>query len=360
MTGLHTALAALADEWSGIAERWNEHLPRTAIHRAHANRLRNLLVEHPATLSEELPECRHSFVGDGATFGPCQKCGARDDNAPADLPVATDSTTAALIERSSFGTPEATALRASVSDEVAARVVARVKELEADAPAPAPEPSDRAGLSEIRARIERYRREWLWQEADQEHVARWGFHMGQMLYRLPKDGQTTDMQASIEAMIADLGILADRLAAVEQGRDEARAEFRHWSDIATDEQVARQAAEQEAATLRAQVAAVEALAGEWDHEYARITATGRPPLALLRQHAERLRAALGDSAQVVQRIKDEAAADELEKAADEVTEDGGAWDVLALYVDEAGHPYALEGIRRWLRERAGRVRDGGE
>ncbi|AIY17763.1 hypothetical protein GUY44_07045 [Pimelobacter simplex] len=68
------------------------------------------------------------------------------DEHPADLPVATDSTMTALVERSSFGTPEAVALRASVSDEVAARVVARAKELEADAPAP--EPSDRARLSE--------------------------------------------------------------------------------------------------------------------------------------------------------------------------------------------------------------------
>lgn len=52
-------------------------------------------------------------------------------------------------------------------------------------------------------------------------------------------------------------------------------------------------------------------------------------------------------------------AEALREAADEVTEDGGAWDVLALYVDEAGHPYALEGIRRWLRERADRIEASG-
>jgi hypothetical protein len=48
-------------------------------------------------------------------------------------------------------------------------------------------------------------------------------------------------------------------------------------------------------------------------------------------------------------------ADALREAADNSTEDGGAWDVLALYVSEAGHPYALDGIHRWLRERADRI-----
>ena len=37
-----------------------------------------------------------------------------------------------LIERSSLGTPDAKALRASVSDETARRIVERAKELAAD------------------------------------------------------------------------------------------------------------------------------------------------------------------------------------------------------------------------------------
>lgn len=43
----------------------------------------------------------------------------------------------AKVERSSLGTPEAQALRATVSDEHAARIVARAKELDASDPAPA-------------------------------------------------------------------------------------------------------------------------------------------------------------------------------------------------------------------------------
>jgi len=44
-------------------------------------------------------------------------------------------------------------------------------------------------------------------------------------------------------------------------------------------------------------------------------------------------------------------------AADEVTEDGGPGEVLALYIDEARHDLddVLDGIRRWLRERADRI-----
>lgn len=37
-----------------------------------------------------------------------------------------------LVDRSSFGTPEAKALRESVSDEEVARVIARAKELDAE------------------------------------------------------------------------------------------------------------------------------------------------------------------------------------------------------------------------------------
>lgn len=52
--------------------------------------------------------------------------------------------------------------------------------------------------------------------------------------------------------------LRGRLAAVEQERDDAQAELRHWSDIATDEQAWHQEAQQEADALRDQVAAVAA------------------------------------------------------------------------------------------------------
>ncbi|WP_182377875.1 hypothetical protein [Nocardioides sp. WS12] len=45
---------------------------------------------------------------------------------------ADDTDAAALIERSSLGTPEAKALRETVSDEHAARIVARSKEFARD------------------------------------------------------------------------------------------------------------------------------------------------------------------------------------------------------------------------------------
>lgn len=48
-----------------------------------------------------------------------------------------------LVDRSSFGTPEAKVARASVSDEQAARVVARAKELDAKKhTTPHPTPGD--------------------------------------------------------------------------------------------------------------------------------------------------------------------------------------------------------------------------
>lgn len=55
---------------------------------------------------------------------------------------------------------------------------------------------------------------------------------------------------------------------------------------------------------------------------------------------------------IVEQAVTEAKAEALREAADETEEDGGAWDVLALYVNEDAHPYALHGIKRWLRERA--------
>lgn len=54
------------------------------------------------------------------------------------------------------------------------------------------------------ARLEDAREAWGWHEADEDTREGWGHHMAQMLYRLPKDGQTRDMQASIGQMLADL------------------------------------------------------------------------------------------------------------------------------------------------------------
>jgi len=266
------------------------------------------------------------------------------DEHPADLPVATDSTTAALVERSSFGTPEATALRASVSDEVAARVVARVKELEADAP----EPSDRAGLSEtelrdVRAAFER---------------DRWA-------------GEFNSLPTAIDRVLSRR---ADRLAVAEQERDEARvaeersrqaAKYAH--EVGLRHQDARDAADQKVAALRAQV---EALHGKthWcfggddvnDLRDDKVFEPGTDhwPCPTL--------GALGDSAQVVQRIKDEAAADALEQAVVHL-------DTMAarfLAVGEAmGLPFTGEHrakhagyceAARAVEHRARWVRDGGD
>lgn len=67
-----------------------------------------------------------------------------------------------------------------------------------------------AALATLRAALEvedplpEWERAWLWSEATDETLAGHGYHMGQMLYRLPLDGQTRDMQTSIEAMLAAL------------------------------------------------------------------------------------------------------------------------------------------------------------
>ena len=59
-------------------------------------------------------------------------------------------------------------------------------------------------LAQLRARLEDAREAWLWHDATDDTLAGYGYHMMQMLYRLPKDGQTRDMQASIEQMLTDL------------------------------------------------------------------------------------------------------------------------------------------------------------
>lgn len=48
---------------------------------------------------------------------------------------------------------------------------------------------------------------WTWHETYDDTLPGWGAHMGQMLYRLPRDGQTDDMKTSILAMVAALDAL---------------------------------------------------------------------------------------------------------------------------------------------------------
>jgi hypothetical protein len=55
----------------------------------------------------------------------------------------------AKVERSSLGTPEAQALRATVSDEHAARIVARAKELDTSVPAPAADGGEVGALAAL-------------------------------------------------------------------------------------------------------------------------------------------------------------------------------------------------------------------
>ncbi|UUW88378.1 hypothetical protein [Pimelobacter simplex] len=170
---------------------------------------------------------------------------------------------------------------------------------------------------------------------------------------LLEDGQclcssaSTDWQA-LDDLLAEVQGLRDRLAVAEQARDGWSESSANWQELHDQQHDARQAAEQEAATLRAKVAAVEALAEEW-----------APLCTSPESHAKCIRhapaRALGDSAQVVQRIK----ATALEEAAD-------AWDDPAS-VDELGElaaqKYRAGGPSMptiWLRERARRVRDGGD
>ncbi|WP_436702437.1 hypothetical protein [Nocardioides sp. BYT-33-1] len=55
MTGLHTALRALADEWTAVYERWNgvSDGPRVAIFNVHARKILALLAEHEPTPSDQ-------------------------------------------------------------------------------------------------------------------------------------------------------------------------------------------------------------------------------------------------------------------------------------------------------------------
>lgn len=67
----------------------------------------------------------------------------------------------------------------------------------------------------MRARLEDAQEAWGWHDADENRREGHGYHMSQMLYRLPMDGQARDMQASIEQMLADLDTALYRLVKVE-------------------------------------------------------------------------------------------------------------------------------------------------
>lgn len=82
------------------------------------------------------------------------------------------------------------------------------------------EPQDGLGAV-LAARLTRYEEEWLWHEQDAERRAGHGHHMSQLLYRLPRDGRTTDMAASIVAMLADLRAAVEALRLGEGTQAEA-------------------------------------------------------------------------------------------------------------------------------------------
>lgn len=69
------------------------------------------------------------------------------------------------------------------------------------------------GVAALRAIHSEAVEEWLWHEQTDDTLAGWGAHMGQMLYRLPRDGQTRDMEASIVGLVEALGSALDALEA---------------------------------------------------------------------------------------------------------------------------------------------------
>jgi hypothetical protein len=71
------------------------------------------------------PECgEDNYCETDATIFVCGECGEEVER------VVDDADISAKVEASSLGTPEARALRATVSDEHAARIVARARKLE--------------------------------------------------------------------------------------------------------------------------------------------------------------------------------------------------------------------------------------
>lgn len=94
-----------------------------------------------------------------------------------------------------------------------------------------------SGVEEIRERLSRRLWEWGWHpegavspDGDGPLKAGYGHHMGQMLYRLPRDGQTDEMRRSIQSMLGDLHELLDMLARAraEGAREALEAAARDW------------------------------------------------------------------------------------------------------------------------------------
>ncbi|UUW88377.1 hypothetical protein [Pimelobacter simplex] len=120
MTGLHIALAALVDEWQANYDRWAgvSDGPRVGIFRSHANRLRALLDEHPA----DLPVATGSTTADGSANDCTHVSASGVDRTPIGPDKVWRCDHCGLCWRQGPGNP---------TDDT-----------------PAPEPSDRAGLSE--------------------------------------------------------------------------------------------------------------------------------------------------------------------------------------------------------------------
>ena len=86
-------------------------------------------------------------------------------------------------------------------------------------------------MTELSERLAEAEGAWGFHDASDERTAGYGHHMAQMLYRLPRDGQTDDMRVSIEQMLADLRDLTARLAKVEALRDCGPNGLRHYYAI---------------------------------------------------------------------------------------------------------------------------------
>lgn len=96
----------------------------------------------------------------------------------------------------------------------------------------------------LHARLEEYEQAWGWHEADEINREGFGPHMAQMLYRLPRDGQTDDMRASIGQMLADLDRALYKLSFLQDAFEAAfQPDFGgvDWRDDAAIQQFARAA-----------------------------------------------------------------------------------------------------------------------
>ncbi|AIY16150.1 hypothetical protein GUY44_12010 [Pimelobacter simplex] len=328
MTGLHAALAALADEWEtkyGIRSEAHRVFGPQKVSIEYAVRtLRTLAAqhlpvatdstEHDPALVEKVARIIHRF--DCEWHEECSGPNFSDQRLARFVldAVATGSTTAEIED--GFGGCWPTC-GPGCDLQVVRPGKVQCNHTSSTCPdALAPEPSDRAGLSEALVIS----------------------HPGQCCEGYCIEG--LGLHAAARDVAETLArAVADRLAVAEQTPDLTN----EYGDLAVrcarerDEQRARaEAAEQEAATLRSQVAAAWALVEEWQPK-------GQPGVIgwFPDPHAHALRAALGNSAQVVQQIK----ATALEKAADAI---------------QALHPGEVKNSVTFLRELARRVRDGGD